>query len=125
MQLGERVQLENGRSVQVFGYEPETVPSNPFSTPERGKVFSAIDVEGCTGGTGSATGLLNPFYFTLALPDGSRAQTSIPVKEPALSVGPQKANECQRGYVTYQVREGVKPTAVVLVAPELDVVWKL
>lgn len=123
--LGDKVPMRNGESVQVYTYEPNTAPTNPFSKAQPGNSFAAIDVEGCAGIGGSRTGVLNPFYFTLTLADGTRVQTSIPVKEPALPVGPQPANECRRGFVTYEVSSEAKAVAVVLDAPGLNITWSI
>ena len=121
--VGEKVDLANGDSVRVHGYDGNATPSNEFSRARPGMTFRAVDVEACAGPQRSQDGVVNPFDFVLLLPDGGRAQSSIPVKEPGLGVAPLDPGRCTRGFVTYEVIAGVTPTAVVFERPGLNVRW--
>lgn len=71
-----------------------------------------IDVEGCAGPTDDTSGLraINPFDFELQMPDHTRIQADVPVREPALNyVDLALAGDCARGFITYQVPQGQRP----------------
>ena len=121
--LGDRVELASGDTVQVHSYASDIAASNPFSEAQPGKSFSAIDVEACAGRQRSDGGVVNPFQFTLLMPDGSRVQTSIPVKDPGLNVVPLDPGTCTRGFVTYETTIGARPTVVVWETTGIDVRW--
>ena len=107
--IGNRATLPGGDTVQVYGYSADITPSNEFSRPRPGSVFSVIDVEGCAGQSPTPGALLNPFFFHLELPDGSTVPAGIPVKDPALSVARLIPGACSRGFVTFEVPTGVAP----------------
>jgi len=123
--VGEKVGLPGGDSVKVYSYAPDISPSNPFSKAQPGTSFSAIDVDGCAGGQRRDAGVVNPFEFTLLMPDGSRVQTSIPVKDPGLNVVPLDPGACIRGFVTFETPSGATPKAVVLEAGGTTVTWRV
>ena len=109
-QIGNKVELRNGHTVQLHAYDPN-VPGAPDLKPDPGKVFVAIDVEGCAGAPAPG-GLMNPFFFSLQLPDQARADAAFPVREPALHAVSQAAGECNRGWVTFEISKGSRPSAV-------------
>ncbi len=111
--VGDKAALKNGDTVQVYGYEVDVPPLNDFITPDDGKSYSVIDVEGCAA-KDSPAGVVNPFYFQLAMPDNTRVETGFGgAKEPDLHAGTQVAGDCIRGFVTFEVPVGVTPVAVV------------
>jgi hypothetical protein len=123
--IGKRVALPNGDTVQVFEFLAAVTPSNQFSKPAPGSVFAVIDVEGCAGNSPAPDGILNPFFFHLNLRDRSTVPAGIPVKEPALTVPSLASGDCSRGFVTFEVPEGVAAQAVTYDIPTGSIRWKL
>jgi hypothetical protein len=111
--------------VQVLSYGSNVTPSNQFSKPKPGLVFAAIEVQGCAGQEETRTGFLNPFSFSLLMPDDSRVQSALPVKDPGLHIGPEAPGACTRGFVTYEIAAHAKPTAVLWDGPGNTVKWEI
>jgi hypothetical protein len=107
------VALERGATVAVLAYAPNVPPANPFLRPRPRNVFAAIEVEGCAGREGNAAGSLNPFFFALVLPDDTRANPTVPVVQPVFNPAGLAAGACRRGWVTFEIPEATKPTAIV------------
>lgn len=109
--VGDKVALENGDTIQVHSYTPNVRASNQFSKPEAGMVFAVADVEGCAK-EANPTGVVNPFFFELQMPDNTRAGATFqPVKGPELHSGAQAPGDCIRGNVAFEVPSGIKPVA--------------
>jgi hypothetical protein len=123
--MGERVVLPGGHWVRVHSYAAPVTPSNPYSQPRAGATFAVIDVEGCVGPSAPPSGLLNPFFFQLAMPDGTALQAGIPVKDPPLIFSTLAPGECDRGLVTFEVADQAKPVTVAYGIPAGSVRWTL
>lgn len=123
--LGQKAALPDGDSVQVYAYSAAITPSNPYSQARPGSAFSVLDVEACSGPSPTPGGLLNPFFFSLELPDKSTIPAGIPVKDPALNVNALAPGACSRGFVTFEVPTGVTPATVVYGIPSVSIRWKV
>lgn len=123
--LGQRATLPDGDSVQVYAYSAAVTPSNPYSQPRPGTAFSVLDVEACSGPSPTPGGLLNPFFFSLEMPDRSSIPAGIPVKDPPLNVSTLGPGACSRGFVTFEVPTGVAPAVVVYGIPSVSIRWKV
>jgi hypothetical protein len=116
---GETVTLPSGLAVTAHSYSPSVQSDNEFLQPEAGKKFVAIDVEGCAGsGLGDGEGSLNPFDFSLQMPDNTRIGPTMPVVDPALHHADLLPGECVRGLVSFQVPKGQRPSYV-----RFDQIW--
>lgn len=118
----DKVQTRDGNTVQVYAFVPNVTSSNQFTRPKAGTTYSAIDVEGCAGTKPDSFGL-NPFDFSLAMSDNTRAQPTLPVKTPALNSESQAAGVCNRGWVTFEVPDGSTPATVVYGSFGTSVRW--
>lgn len=111
---GDTVTFPSGDSVTLHSYTSPVQSEERFWQPQPGKQFATIDVEGCAGssaGNGYAT--LNPFYFSLQMPDNTRLGLTIPaVIRPDLNHTNLEPGECVRGFVSFQVPQGTTPSYV-------------
>jgi hypothetical protein len=124
--VGDRIETSGGDSVQVFAYEQPVPPPDEFTTPSPGMEWAVIDVEACAGPTDDDTGLraVNPFDFELRMPDNTRISADFAVREPALNhVDLPYANDCARGFVSFQVPAGQRPRAVEDIVTEPPIRW--
>ncbi len=112
--VGEAVKTDAGNTVTVHTYEaPVTSGLDQYSVPKSGMMYAAADVELCAGAnpkSGSAGA--NPYNFELQMPDNTRAQPSFGERKPALHDTQLVANDCVRGWVTFILPIGAKPTSV-------------
>jgi hypothetical protein len=106
--------LDSGISgVTVFSVQHPVTPSSNFEKPEAGKEFAAADVRVCAGPAGSQHGP-SDVLFQLVFADGATvAPTFMLGRQPDLgSISALGANQCARGFVTYQIASGTAPVAV-------------
>lgn len=111
--IGDAQETSPGNTLTVYSYDAPVSASNQFSSAEPGNVFGAIDVEGCTGSSPSASMSVNPYQFRLQMPDNTRIDPTFSAKEPALNDTNLLADDCVRGFITFEVPEGLTPTYVV------------
>ena len=111
--IGDTSITASDNKLTVHSYESPIPPPDDYTKPDPGKAFAAIDVEGCANpDTNESTGL-NPYDFTLQMPDNTRLEPDIGAKEPALNDTTLTPGDCVRGWVTFQVPQGQKPKFVV------------
>lgn len=110
--IGESVVFSSGSKVTVHSYSSPVDPDNDFSKPEAGTQFATIDVEGCAGDQPEDEVSLNPYYFSLQMPDNARLRPTASVVEPALPSTTLLPEDCVRGLVTFQVPQGQRPDYV-------------
>ncbi len=110
--VGEGVTFSSGAKVTVYSYSSPVQSNNEFSKPEAGTQFAAIDVEGCAGSQSGDENSLNPYYFSLQMPDNTRMRPTASVAEPALPLTNLLPGGCVRGLVTFQVPQGQGPSHV-------------
>ena len=95
-------------SVIVHAYDAAVAPTSQ-ATPEAGKKFVAIDAEGCAGSEADETTGIDPLLFYLQF----QAQPYYPlptgVKEPVLHQTALARGRCARGWITFEIPEGVTP----------------
>lgn len=115
--VGDTAVTAAGNEITVHSYE--YVPPSDIWQPEPGFRFAAIDVEGCAAPDLEGSAGLNPFDFSLQMPDNTRLETDIGVKEPTLNDTTLPPGDCVRGWVTYQVPEGQTPTSVIFTASSI------
>ncbi|MEX2158412.1 MAG: DUF4352 domain-containing protein [Dehalococcoidia bacterium] len=111
--VGEAQETSSGNTMRIYAYEAPVPSTNEFLAPDPGNVFAAIDVEGCTSSSPSASMSVNPFEFRLQLPDNTRIEPTFSGREPALNGTNLLANDCVRGFVTFEIPEGTTPSYVV------------
>jgi hypothetical protein len=109
--VGDTISATNGNSFTVYSYVPSFETGNQFEVPKPGNVFAAIDVQECAGSSGSSA---NPFDWALRMPDNSRITPSAGWKDPPLNAVNLAAGDCVRGWVTFEVPQGITPAFVVL-----------
>ncbi len=115
--VGDTAVTQAGNEITVHSYE--RVPPDDTFQPEPGFEFAAADVEGCAAEDIEGSAGLNPLDFALQMPDNTRLQADIGVKEPPLNDTTLPPGDCVRGFVTFQVPEGQKPTNVIYTASSI------
>jgi hypothetical protein len=126
--VGDRVETASGNFVQVFSYEQPVPPPDEFMTPNPGFGWAVIDVEACAGPFDDPEGLryVNPYDFELIMPDNTRMVSDLPVREPALNdTELPYANDCARGFVSFQVPAGQRPRAVENTNTQPSIQWTI
>jgi hypothetical protein len=107
--LGSAANLPGGK-VTVYTYEQPATGISQYVTPQTpGSEFSAVDAEVCATGTGGLYG--QPSDFALQFPDNTERQSSYG-KQPDLSGRQLGAGDCARGWVTFEVPAGQRPSVV-------------
>ncbi len=109
--VGETASTDAGNEITVHSYE--YVPPTDIWQPDPGFEYAAADIEGCASPNLEGSAGFNPFDFGLQMPDNTRLQPDIGVKEPTLNDTTLTPGDCVRGYVTFQVPQGQVPTSVI------------
>ena len=110
-----------GNLVTVFSFA-STVKGT--RKPASGTVFAAADVEACAGPHAPPrTGVFRA-QFALQTPDQTGWHSVDPVKEPALKDMLLKSNQCERGWISFQLPSGQKPRFIVLLSSDI-VKWQV
>jgi len=114
----------SGRTVTLLTYDQPWTSTDKygFVKPADGKEFATIDLKGCAGPADDPRGF-NPFDFTLAMSDSTRIETAIVGRDPSLHSAPLQANDCIRGWVTFEVPAGQRPVAVVYTSGRNSAKW--
>jgi hypothetical protein len=60
---------------------------------------------------------VTPFMFVLVLPDGSKANATVTVKQPALFSALLGKGQCAQGWVTFEVPQGTRAEQLTLGVP--------
>ncbi len=111
LNVGDTASTKSANKLTVYSYESPIPPPDEYTKPDPGKEFAAIDVEGCA--TPSKSAGFNPFDFTLQMPDNTRLEADIEVKEPALHDTTLTPGDCVRGWITFQTPQGERPGFVI------------
>lgn len=106
--IGEMIETVHENRLTVHTVEFDVM--DQYITPEPGNIYIAFDVEGCANSTEAAT--LNPNYFRVQMPDSSRINSYIGIREPALNHTELVPGDCVRGWVTFEVPEAQRPTSI-------------
>ena len=99
-------------SHQVFSYEQPVAPPDRFTNPAAGMEFGVADVEVCAG---TEKVSYNPFAWNAQTPDNRRYRTTFQrLRNPTLSSGDIAPGAgCVRGWVTFELPVGQRPTSLV------------
>jgi Domain of unknown function (DUF4352) len=99
-----------GGKVTVYSYEQPATGIAQYVTPQApGNEFSAVDAEICATGTAGLSA--GPYDFGLHYPDNTERQPSYG-KQPDLTSRQLGAGDCARGWVTFEVPRGQRPSLV-------------
>jgi uncharacterized protein DUF4190 len=116
------------KTVTVFAVIHPVPALSGSDVPETGKEFAVADIRICAGSAGSQEGPMGSL-FNLVFSGGDRVSPSntAVVKQPNLldirGMGPA---QCSRGYVTYEIATGTRPTVVTYgLDPLRTYEWKL
>jgi hypothetical protein len=120
LRVGETATFRYGDTTTVYSYTSPAQSGNEFIQPTAGTQFAVIDVESCAGSvevtdpSGTTTQMsVNPFQFSLQMPDNTRIQPNLVfAPAPALPVTNLLAGECVRGNVGFEVPQGQTPSFV-------------
>ena len=111
-ELGEKVKVgSDGGSVTVSAVEDNVIAGRLFGAGE-GMKYIAVEVRGCSG-PNEKNLTFQPSYFLLRLDDGTVHDPGPGVKKPSLDGGKMLPGKCLSGWVTYTVKDGSLPTAVI------------
>lgn len=120
---GEKVETKTGNFVTFHAYGPAK-SDNQFIKPKEGKEYAAIDMEFCAGlAVEEGAAGANPFDFAIQLPDNTRGEQTIDIKEPGLHDTTLPPNECVRGWITFEIPAGQKATFVLYNGEDTIVKW--
>ncbi len=116
------------KTVTVFAVIQPVPALSESDVPELGKEFAVADIRVCAVSAGSQEGLTGSL-FNLVFSGGDRVSPSdtAVVKQPNLldiqGLGPR---QCSRGYMTFEIAAGTRPTVVTYEpGPLLTYEWKL
>lgn len=110
--VGDKVTVgDDGGSVTVSAVEDNVSAGRLFGAGE-GQKYIAAEVKGCSGPHEKNLSF-EPAYFLLKLDDGTMHDPGPPAKKPSLQGGTVPAGKCLSGWVTFVVKDGSLPTAVV------------
>jgi len=111
-EVGEKVKVgSDGGSVTVAAVEDNVIAGRLFGAGE-GMKYIAVEVRGCSG-PNEKNLTFQPSYFLLRLDDGTVHDPGPGVKKPSLEGGKMPPGKCLSGWVTYTVKDGSLPTAVI------------
>lgn len=121
--VGDTVKTAHGNTETVYTYSQPVQPSNSYLHPDAGKEYASADVQACaTGDLTQDQGRpvpqdqqyidVNPFDYVLIMPDNTRLQPSIGAKDPALNDTKIYKGDCVRGWITWQVPAGQRPSFI-------------
>jgi hypothetical protein len=110
--VGEKVKVgSDGGSVTVSAVEDNVSAGRLFGAGE-GMKYIAIEVKGCSGPKEKNL-TFEPAYFLLRLDDGTVHDPGPGAKKPSLEGGKMPTGKCLSGWVTYTVKDGSLPSAVI------------
>lgn len=118
--------LENDQvAVTVNSYNPTYTDPNEFITPDPGFHFEVVEVT-IENKQAADTWSYNPFDFEIADSEGFRYEASFSSLEPELPSGELRPGDKVRGFITFQVSDGVTGKRL-LYSPLFEVVaeWVL
>jgi hypothetical protein len=111
-EVGEKVKVgSDGGSVTVSAVEDNVSAGRLFGAGE-GMKYIAVDVRGCAG-PNEQNLTFQPSYFLLRLDDGTVHDPGPGTKKPSLDGGKMPPGKCLSGWVTYTVKDGSLPAAVI------------
>lgn len=112
-------------AVTVNSYRPTYTDPNQFITPDPGFHFEVVEVT-IENKRAADTRSYNPFDFEIADSEGFRYEPSFSSLEPELSSGELRPGDKVRGFITFQVSDGVTGKRL-LYSPSFEVVaeWVL
>jgi hypothetical protein len=111
-EVGEKVKVgSDGGSVTVSAVEDNVSAGRLFGAGE-GMKYIAVDVRGCAG-PNEKNLTFQPSYFLLRLDDGTVHDPGPGTKKPSLDGGKMPPGKCLSGWVTYTVKDGSLPAAVI------------
>jgi hypothetical protein len=106
--VGAKVKVANG-TLKFFAYEqPVSADGTGEDPADAGEEYAAADVEACS--TATKKQQVTPFMFIAQLPDTTKATATVTVKQPAMHSALLAKGECVRGWVTFSVPQGTRPT---------------
>jgi hypothetical protein len=106
------VKTAAGNFATLHAFDPAVKSTSVFGSPSPGVRLVAADVEMCAG---PGTASYNPLYFKLRMADNTSADPDLMgQRSPSLSSGDLPANQCARGWVTFDVPAGATPAALLL-----------
>ena len=110
--VGDKVKVgSDGGSVTVSAVEDNVSAGRLFGAGE-GQKYIAVEVKGCSGPNEKNLSF-EPSYFLLRLDDGTVHDPGPGAKKPSLEGGKMLSGKCLSGWITYTVRDGSLPTAVI------------
>ena len=119
--MGMRVDTTKGYVI-VHSYAP-LVAGAAGPTPAPGDAFGAADVEACAGPTADANTGVSTVRFHLQIGKFTLRPTT-PVKLPALQDGVLAANQCARGWLTFEFPQGSKPAYIIFQSTKV-IGWRI
>jgi hypothetical protein len=88
----------------------DPVPGQQFLKPAAGKRWVAVDVT--ITNTAQEEVPYNPFYFKVKAADNTEVNITIGGQEPGLKSGKLAPGDSVRGWVTFEMPEGVEPASM-------------
>lgn len=118
--VGEQQIFRDGTKLTVYAYTESNLSAR-FSQPNAGYHWAAVDFQACAGSNQFS---VNRLYLILSMPDNSRIQRDgTTTRAPDLSSADLPAGECVRGWLTYQVPDGSRPSTIIWDDPQRFAKW--
>ena len=107
----------------TYGFYPNVTTDHPnVDKPPSGDTYGAVDAGECAGPSGASNGV-DPSDFSVLLSNGSTAQSDTVVGKMTIrpiasesqlgsSTSGLSAGQCQRGWIIFDMPQGVTPTYV-------------
>jgi uncharacterized protein DUF732 len=107
----------------TYGFYPNVTTDHPnVDKPPSGDTYGAVDAGECAGPSGASNGV-DPSDFSVVLSNGSTAQSDTVVGNMTIrpiasesqlgsSTSSLSAGQCQRGWIIFDMPQGVTPTYV-------------
>lgn len=122
--VGETATLDDGNSVTVLDVRSRLAARETVYETREGFEFFVIEAEVCVSGAAGEPAYFTPRDFSVRVTQTVRRVASIPTKLPALRGSRVEPGDCNRGFITFQLREGEEPQAVMF-EDTSSVEWQL
>lgn len=120
--LGQAFTTRLGNRVTVYAFERAV--SGGATPPPSGATRVAADVELCAGSSPTERTGSSPTLFFVETADRIAYRSVMAVKQPALQARLLAANECARGWATFDIPQGATPLYVVLISSQ-QAKWRI
>ena len=107
----------DGSQVRLIAANLSVISADGASAPQAGMRFVAIQVEVCAGSEALTSA---PGHWQLEMPDGARLTPVTPVALPNIETATLANDDCNSGWITFEVAVATNPAFVLMSNPALE-----